>query len=1073
MFRQIWVDPVDQDLQRILWSPSPGQAPRDYRLTTVTYGTTSAPYLAIRTLIQLADDEGHRFPRGASCLRHNIYVDDIFAGANDLNEAILIRNELIAILDSAGISLDKWAANNSDLLPENSFDSLSNTKSKMIDVDKTVKTLGLLWNPSIDAFGFNVQSTYVPTEETTKRKVLSCLARLFDPLGWLSPIVVQAKILLQDLWIMKIDWDSPLPADMLSRWNTYCSNLSGVEGILVNCWLGPISSARCELHGFADASMRAYAAVIYLRAVNDSGDCWTSLIISKSKVAPVKTVTIPKLELCGAVLLVKLFKYILKLDLFRNLPIFAWSDSRDALAWLRNHPSNWKVFIANRVSYIQSELPSAVWRYVPSRDNSANFATRGLDSLKLKDLKIWWNGPDWLCKTPKNWPDQPMNVKPSVQDVQVFVATQNHEEDPLLRQYSSLSRLVKIKKGHARFTGFLTSQELQSARVEIIILFQKTAFSEELNCLKSNRLIKKRSVLYRLNPFLDDRGILRVGGRLTNSALQYPVKHPPILPKTSNLSQLFIRDAHRLALHAGPNLTLSILQHQVWIMGAKGLVKRHVRACVRCFRARPRPFGVQQMGELPSARVVPSRPFTVTGIDYAGPFKLKCSKGKGQRTYKGYIAVFICFSSKAIHLEAVSDLTTQMFLAAFRRFTSRRGICQRIYSDNGTNFQGADKELRNMFRAASDFYSVVSKDLAEKGISWDFIPPNSPHFGGLWESGVRATKHHLVRVIGEHSLTFEEFSTVLAEIEACLNSRPLCPLSGDIEDLGVLTPSHFLLGGPSSIIPDLPLQDIPENRLIPFQLIAKLQQNFWKRWSRKYLHHLQERSKWKGPSENFVVGQLVVVQDDRYPPAKWPLGRIIEVHPGKDGLVRVVSVKTASAIMKRPIVRLSPLPMPKENCQIILVVSCTGFPTTFVGFLPLKSELDKVNVDLSYFYLALSTLHIRLVTYVLCHLHWFSLFLMLALLITSTNLGRKIKAYNKYIKERASFRNLKIINSPLTVYVPLNKILNVKEFPSFHLLFVDRIKLLSRVLLYPSICLLTSRFLARQVPLEENKWLFS
>ncbi|XP_066600038.1 uncharacterized protein [Prorops nasuta] len=230
MFRQIGTNSLDQDLQRILWSPIPGQAPRDYRLTTVTYGTASAPYLAIRTLIQLATDEGHRFPLGAQCLLRQTYVDDIFSGAENLDDGKEIRNQLIAILKSAGIELDKWAANASDLLPESSIVQ-NNDLSKLIGTDQTVKTLGLLWNPELDSFGFNFHKLPSLTQEMTKREILSCTARLFDPLGWLAPVLIRAKILLQDLWMLKIDWDTPLPPDILKRWNSYCGALSGVTEI--------------------------------------------------------------------------------------------------------------------------------------------------------------------------------------------------------------------------------------------------------------------------------------------------------------------------------------------------------------------------------------------------------------------------------------------------------------------------------------------------------------------------------------------------------------------------------------------------------------------------------------------------------------------------------------------------------------------------------------------------------------------------------------------------------------------------------------------------------------------------
>ncbi|XP_046141661.1 uncharacterized protein LOC123987780 [Osmia bicornis bicornis] len=449
MFRQIRVSRGDQDFQRIVWAPSSSETPVEYRLTTVTYGTACAPYLAIRTLLQLAEEERSHFPLGARCLESNTYVDDTFAGADELAVAVNIRQELIALLRSAGVELDKWAANHPDLLPFNMRQSGSDD-SKSISFDESVKTLGVQWNPGQDEFRFTTLDFKSLSGAVTKRSVLSSIARLFDPLGWLAPITIAAKILMQDLWILKCEWDSALPVEVRDRWLEY----------------------------------------------------------------------------------------------------------------------------------------------------------------------------------------------------------------------------------------------------------------------------------------------------------------------------------------------------------------------------------------------------------------------------------------------------------------------------------SADKELRAMFTAASDFYKSVAATLANDGTSWTFIPPNSPHYGGLWEAGVRSVKHHLKRAIGDRPLTFEEFSTVLVEIEACLNSRPLCPLSADIEDLQALTPAHFL-GVASGLVPDEPPPDVSENRLERFQLLQSIQNNFWKRWSEEYLQYLQERAKWRGPTDNFAVGQLVLVRDDRYPPSKWPLGRITEVHLGPDGLVRVVTVRTATSILKRHVARLCPLWLDKNSPKVV------------------------------------------------------------------------------------------------------------------------------------------------------------
>ncbi|XP_066585407.1 uncharacterized protein [Prorops nasuta] len=268
-------------------------------------------------------------------------------------------------------------------------------------------------------------------------------------------------------------WDAPLPEDVLKKWNTYRHTVSGLTEISINRWLGPVTSAKCELHGFADASMRAYAAAIYLRVQNNN------------------------------VLLVKLFKYLMRVELFRNFPIIAWSDIRDALAWIRKHPSHWKVFVANRVSYIQTELPSATWKYVPTNDNPADLATRSLDSGKLKDSKLWWYGPQWLLHSEEYWPLQPMVTKPVEPVTKVLTSILVGREDSLLTRYSSLSKLLRVTAYCLRYArnckcqksksnpqhGFLTTQELEFSRIAIIRLAQSTAFNSELICLKAKLVV--------------------------------------------------------------------------------------------------------------------------------------------------------------------------------------------------------------------------------------------------------------------------------------------------------------------------------------------------------------------------------------------------------------------------------------------------------------------------------------------------------------------------------------------------------------------------------------------------------
>ncbi|GFT45987.1 integrase catalytic domain-containing protein [Trichonephila clavipes] len=317
------------------------------------------------------------------------------------------------------------------------------------------------------------------------------------------------------------------------------------------------------------------------------------------------------------------------------------------------------------------------------------------------------------------------------------------------------------------------------------------------------------------------------------------------------------------------------------------------------------------MSDLPSSRNSPAPAFMRCGVDYAGPFQIKTIKGRGSKSFKAYIALSVCFATRAIHLELVTDLSADAFIAALKRFISRRGKCSDIYSDCGSNFVGAKRKLMEFEKLAkSDNYNQnVSKFLTDNGIKWHQNVPGAPHMGGLWEAGIKSTKYNLKRVVGETKLTYEEFETFLTEIEACLNSRPLTPISNDQNDLSALTPGHFIIGRPLTSIPEPNYIDSNNSYLTRWQQIQKLVQQFWKRWHKEYLTRLQQRPKWLLPTKNFQVNDLCLIKDDNLPPTRWKMGRIVQLYPGLDNKVRVVNVKTSDGILKRNITKLSLLPI--------------------------------------------------------------------------------------------------------------------------------------------------------------------
>ncbi|XP_025265579.1 uncharacterized protein LOC112638301 [Camponotus floridanus] len=741
------------------------------------------------------------------------------------------------------------------------------------------------------------------------------------------------KIWIQAAWLRGVEWDDPLPEDDAHQWRGWQSELPHLGNIRIPRWLkSEPTDSNPEIHGFADASEKAFAAVVYLLTRDKDNQVQVSLLSAKTKVAPLKQVSLPRLELCAATLLTRLVVHIrLALDALAT-PTHLWTDSTVVLGWIRDHPASWKTYVANRVSEIQTTLPDVAWHHTPGVDNPADCASRGLSPSELKGHPLWWNGPRWLQGDPEQWPLGPL----STHDVdlperrlgvhQTTAADDSIDEPELLTQYSELHHLLRITAWCRRWLRLrktkgiepggssnlpapvLLPSELDEALAGWIRVVQAINFKKELKFVHKAAPLPKKSTLAKLGPFLDSKGILRVGGRLSNAAMTREAKHPTLLPSASHLTQLLIKATHLRTLHGGVQLTLAALRQEYWVLRGRALVKSFIHRCLPCVRwraATPQP----PMGNLPAARVIPSRPFLHTGVDYAGPVWLRTSKSRGHRAYKSFLVIFVCLSCRAVHLDVASDYTSNAFLAALRRFISRRGLCKVLYSDRGTNFVGADNELRALFFASSKEGRHIRTHLADERIEWCFNPPAAPHFGGLWEAAVKSVKHHLRRVIGDVKLTYEEMATLLAQIESCLNSRPLQAMSDDPEDLEALTPGHFLVGTALNAIPTLSLTEEPKSLLTRWKLLDQMRDSFWNRWSQEYLHSLTHRPKWFKADEEVRIGRLCLLRSEISPPNKWPLARIESVYPGGDGHTRVVRVRTSAGNFTRPVTKLVLLPV--------------------------------------------------------------------------------------------------------------------------------------------------------------------
>lgn len=914
MYRQILVTPQQRVLQKIFWRDNPDDKLDTYQLNTVTYGQAASSYLAIRCIVNLADEIQETKPDIANIIKHDFYVDDLLTGADNIEYAQYICDEINKTLNSGCFELRKWRSNHAEVLKTVNSGNLDHNILEFSS-DNNMKTLGLIWSCKEDKLLYNICHDH--RKSKTKRTILSAIAKIFDPLGLLSPCTILAKILMQSLWAGKLAWDEIISGSTLDTWNKFESELCTLNQLQIHRQVLCKNFTEVHLHGFADASQKAYGASIYLSSIDKYNNIRTALLCAKSKVAPIKTITIPRLELCAALLLARLYhkvKISLKIN-FRSCTL--WSDSTITLAWIRTSPHLLKTFTGNRVSEIQILSESAEWRYVSTHDNPADIVSRGLFPSEILNSSLWWFGPSWLSKEKSCWPNclQTVDVLPDLK-ANVLV-TMSHSA--LSFPFERFSKLVRMQRTAAYILRFwhnclkkdsrkiepLTVEELNNALTYLIRICQNDSFPVEIRRLKSEKSIGSSTSILMLNPFLDSNNILRVGGRLKFSDYPFDKKHPILIHSKHHFTKLLFAHEHQRTFHGGPQLLLSTVRETYWPVSGRNLARSTVKKCLTCFKFAAK--SIQPiMANLPRERVNPSSAFSVVGVDYSGPFLIKDKRGRGSHQTKCYIGLFICLSTKAIHLELISSLTCESFIQALYRFVSRRGKPCKILSDNGKNFVGAQRELTNFL---SKNGHTITNQISSEGIKWSFIPPYSPHFGGLWESAVKSVKHHLKRIISNVSLLFEEFATILCQIEAILNSRPLSPLSSDPNDLGPLTPAHFLIGRPLIAAPDQDLSDVNINRLSRFQLLQLKSQQFWNRWKLDYISELQRRSKWQTNKKQLTEGSLVLIKGEHTPPTQWLLGRICELHKGPDGIARVASIKTSTGTIKRCFQKICPLPL--------------------------------------------------------------------------------------------------------------------------------------------------------------------
>nr|CAH7723253.1 unnamed protein product [Callosobruchus chinensis] len=514
-------------------------------------------------------DNGH-FVVQLPAKRNSIILDTV-------ESAKCLKKDLTHLLSAYGFPLRKWLSNSPEVLePE---DEANSPIYHVIDCE-TRKMLGVHWCAKTDTLNYSVNPDDFNLSRVTKRTILSAVSTIFDPLGTITPITIKAKLLIQELWKAQVGWDSPIPQSVAQMWNDFIQNLAQLNVFSLPRQVTVPNACQTELHAFCDASQKAYGACIYLRTISPQG-ITVRLLCSKSRVAPLKTITLPRLELSGALLMAQLVHRVqgsLKMTLDR---ICYWTDSTIVLAWIAAPPSSWKLFVANRVAEIQRMTDINNWRHVQSQDNPADLVSRGMDINKAHSCMLWWHGPSWLIQDQASWPRSKVQEEqlPDRRKTHTSLVSQ-HVDPTILAKYSTLYKLQKVVSYCLRFihnashkatrqTGPITNQDPSCIDKN----FPSTRFPTRIELFSPEKGTFKKSPIKRLDPFIDSNGCLRVGGRLHNSNLPYDAQHPIILSSKSQFTLLLIRQEHHRQLHAGPQTLLASLRQKFWPLGGLNTIK--------------------------------------------------------------------------------------------------------------------------------------------------------------------------------------------------------------------------------------------------------------------------------------------------------------------------------------------------------------------------------------------------------------------------------------------------------------------------------------------------------------------
>ena len=928
MFHNFRVQTDHRECLRLLWHQDNAldKPLVDYRMTVHTFGNGSSPAIAsygLHRSVDNADDDVRHF------VRENFYVDDGLISCSTPSEAVdLVMRSQKALRDNGGIRLHKVTSNSREVLDAFPMDDLAKNLKDLdfgSDLLPMQRSLGLLWDMNSDTFTFR---TSVDDKPFTRRGVLSVINSIYDPLGFVAPVVIKGKLLMQSMMSTMVDndWDEPLPDSFKEQWDRWISALSNLEHVSIPRQYagGSFKDAECrEVHIFADASKDAIAAVAYLKLTVDQ-TVHTSFLLGKAKVAPSRGLTIPRMELCAAVLAVDIAT-IIQDQLHIDSDAFTYySDSQVVLGYVTNETRRFYVFVGNRVNNIRNRSSPDQWKYVPTELNPANLATRSIAASDLKE-SVWLKGPSFLSQNaqsenvpyPLMDPESDKEVRPLVTTRKTIAKVSHFGTDrftkfstwkSLVRGISVLQTYLRHRRKHSDAPSD-TSQvdSLNEAERTIISLVQREMYPKEVLSIEEGSDTPRSSHLLSLNPVLGPDGLLRVGGRISRAKCVSPSNNPIILPKHHHVTRLLVQHFHTKVAHQGRLITEGALRSAgFWIVGCKRLVSSVISKCVFCKRLRGK-LGWQQMSELPDDRLEPGPPFSHVGVDTFGPWEVVSRRTRGGvANQKRWAILFTCLVTRGVHIEVIEELSSASFINALRRFIAIRGPVSIFRSDRGTNFVGASKELNIDVSFVEQ--GPVAQYLHDNATKWIFNPPHASHFGGVWERMIGSCRRILDSLLLNHKadLTHEVLTTFMMEVCAILNARPIVPVSSDSEASEVLSPS-LLLTQKRSVPEDTALLDfgVKDALRSSWKRVQRFADIFWTRWQKEYLQQLQVRQKWLSPTDPFKTGDIVLIKDFDTHRNLWPLGRVVKTFSSEDNQIRKVELKRGNnTTCVRPISQL-------------------------------------------------------------------------------------------------------------------------------------------------------------------------